>query len=237
MKKSTDSRAGRGTKKQSVTSGGLTAEQARIVLTADDANLSDHTRRVLRKVATGKQLTAKERGVIEGIVLNAKLGQSGTTAPDADATPEEQEFTRANRLVMVMERRMRYPPMTIREIATELGVSKNTVLEDVKEMNSRFTAFSAEKAQGELAKALAGYDLIIAENRALAAHYTSPQAKAAFLNIAERAQANKAKLMGETGVIRLAAKRIEASGPNDGPIQTSNVATVFLLPAIEEVAQ
>jgi hypothetical protein len=219
----------------------LTAAQARTVLKANRANIPKHTAALLSKVARNKPLTDRERGLLEGVIVNAERkrreGQNGTKRrAGADRMGRtERDFAVAVRRRRVLECRMRMLP--VRDIAAELGIDKKTVCADLKALEKEFAAFAPTENRALLAQQIAQMDILIGENTAMAAKFTAPSAKAAFLRNAAQAMQDKTRLLENVGVIKVVPKVIHAAGPNDGPIPIETTAKIVLLPALEEGKQ
>lgn len=213
----------------------LTASEARIALKANRANIPKHTAALLSKIARNKPLTDRERGMLEGVIVNAERKARGGTKADEPESRAERNFARAARRRRVLECRMRN--LDIRQIAEEVGCDKNTVLKDLRALEAEFAAFNPAENRAMLAEAIAAQDILIRENAALAAKFSAPSAKAAFLRNAAAAQAEKNRLLEAVGVIKVVPKQIRAAGPDDGPIPVEATAKIVLLPALEEAKQ
>lgn len=215
----------------------LTAREARTVLKANAANIPEHTKAILRKVAANRPLTDRERGLLEGVIVNAERKARGrqNQTEGGRTSRAERDFGKAIRRRRVLECRMRN--LDIREIAEEVGCDKNTVLKDLRALEAEFAAFNPAENRAILAEQIANMDTLIRENTALAAKFTAPSAKAAFLRNAAQAQAEKNRLLESVGVIKVAPKQIHAAGPDGGPIPIEATAKIVLLPALEEGKQ
>jgi predicted transcriptional regulator len=219
----------------------LTAAQARTVLKANIAAIPDHTRALLRKVAANKPLTDRERGMLEGVIANAEVkarGRQFQTKPGERVSRREKDFMKALRRRRVLEARMRN--LGIREIAQELGCDKNTVLSDLRALEDEFAAFAPTENRALLAQHIAELDVMIRENNALAARFTAPSAKAAFLRNAQQAMDQKQRLLENCGVIKKVPVSIVARRGSDVPSDGDAIVTgakIVLLPALEEAAQ
>lgn len=215
----------------------LTAREARTVLKANAANIPEHTKAILRKVAANRPLSDRERGLLEGVIVNAERKRR----PDKNGTKaermsrREKDFAKAVRRRRVLECRLRN--MTIREIADELACDPKTVLKDLDTLEAEFAAFAPAENKAILAEQLANMDILIRENTTLAAKFSAPSAKAAFLRNAAQAQAEKNRLLESVGVIKVAPKVIHAAGPDGGAIPVDMTAKIVLLPALEEGKQ
>jgi hypothetical protein len=129
----------------------------------------------------------------------------------------------------ILELRLRVPPLSVRKIAAAVKCNKETVIQDLKALGRQLGEQYETESRGMIAKTLAIYDVLLAQNYALCAKFSSPAAKAAFLRNAATAVTAKTKLLMDVGVIRRVSVQhevVEALRPT--------VQKVLYLPELEE---
>lgn len=201
--------------------------EARTILTADRANMDGRSKRILQKVVDKRPLSDDEVGELEGIVAGDKmmqraLGDRLEPTDQSERTLEviddairlnnersEQAIERNNRRQVVLEMRMQHPPMAIRAIAKQLGVTTDTIMRDIKANRAKQAKILDVSNTQLLGQTLSQYDIIHGTAMALVGSYSSPMAKAALLRTALSALDGKTKVMGETGVIHRVPERSE----------------------------
>jgi predicted transcriptional regulator len=201
----------------------LTPEQAQAVLDKHDLN-------VIEKVSKGGTLSATERETLQAIA--SKTRQNSPT-PETDAgniKKIERDYLKELTRRKVYEMRLR--GMSLRDMAAELGVSKEKVHKALKEVNGQLLAtLKPLEAQKLMNESLKNFDFIIQEATKAIATAQSENGRAAFMNALDRATQNRAKLIQEMGLVDVAPIRVETSGPGGA---TAEVAVTLERPVPEE---
>lgn len=144
--------------------------------------------------------------------------------PLKDGKPQpELDFKNDTRRQMVLRLRMKFPPLSIRQMAVMLKCSTKTVMDDIRYLRTQFSAeYFAENNRAAVARACAELEsmahqfLTEAEQLPLRAYATE---KAALYGRALQALQQRNDIMMEAGIITKVPLKIETSGPDGKPIQ------------------
>ena len=197
---------------------------------------------LVKKVASGQPLSAAERGHVETRVHEATVLQITTEVVAAAKGPArkngshkgvnrkqlERDYAVRERQLIIVGKRLRWPPTPIRKIAEEMGISTRTVVTDLQMMREEHAHYFDGSRSFELAaESLQSFDYIAQHAMELAASYTNPTAKSRMMAVATKALACKTTMMLETGAIKSAPKTVknEHSGPGGLPLPAIGIPT------------
>lgn len=201
------------------TDGPIDAKGAVTVLKNDTMNL-------LKKVDGGKPLTTEERDRFERLLDrrmleeaqkgNALIASKATATVKERLTKTERDHLRNVRRLQVFE--LRCAGKTMKRIAVELGLSRDTVMKDCRFLDEQFAA----KLDVRKATTLIQERLMELKTAKMIAMREARDARGAnkavfiatYLNIIDR----EIRLMQDVGVIPKTPIALEHSGPNGGPI-------------------
>lgn len=145
-----------------------------------------------------------------------------------------------NRRQMLVRLRMRFPPLSIRQLAATLKCSTATVLKDLKYLRTEFTSeYYAENNRAAVANAcaelqsMAAQFLTEAEELPKKPMWTAE--RSSLYGRALQALQQRNQIMMECGIMSKAAIKIEASGPDGKPI-SYDVTTMSIQERIKSLS-
>jgi hypothetical protein len=187
----------------------ITPEDARALLHRDQVN---RLRRVAEK---GGLLTEPDRRRLRAVVRRAQTRPKAEQREKQTTLPTEREFLQRQRRRKVYVMRLRNH--TIRDMADELKVDKNTILRDLKAIDAalqtQIDPAHATMITNERLADLEAVRLIALE----ALPETEGNERAALLNTITKASEVMIGLLQDSGTLPKAGRRLELTGPDGKP--------------------
>lgn len=158
---------------------------------------------------------AREAGEAAGSRGEAEDGLTGEAAVWAPSARGGEirapsDFARAARRRMVLELRCQWPPLGIRQIAEQLGISRNVVWDDLQALKQVHSDMLDGRDTAEIVgRTLDQWDIIIGKAMKGVETYSSPLHKAAMLRTASRGLEMKMKLLEQTGLMAQMGKTLD----------------------------
>lgn len=135
-----------------------------------------------------------------------------------------------NRRRNILRMRMQFPPVSVRMISEKLKISTRTVQLDMMYLRSQMSSeYFAKDNRAAIGRAMAESETLafqfLTEGDSLDIKKFASE-KAALYGRALQALQMRDNIMLEAGIIAKVPTKIEASGPNGGPLQVQDLTTM-----------